>query len=347
MKIAIIGAGFFGSTAALILSKKHNIDLYEKSDSILNGASFANQFRFHLGYHYPRSLNTVDEIKKNYKYFEIFFGNSVFEKTLNLYGIASKKSKVSYKNYIKFLKKKNLKFREINSNYFSNKIEGQVISNEKNLNYFKVKNLIEKKLIKNKINIFCNSEFNKNLLNKYDKVIIATYDQNNFITKKLGYKVENKYRFELVEKIIVKLPKKYKKLSCIVLDGEFVCIDPYLGTKYHLLSDVKYSKLEVTKGNYPKFKHKNKKYLNTGLVKNIKVSKYKSFINHGSKYLPFIKKSNYVGSLFVTRAIKINKKKTDERLNEIINKEKKVISIFSGKWNTCLGIAKKLDKIFK
>ena len=105
MKIAIIGAGFFGCTAALILSKKHDIDLYEKYDSILNGASFVNQFRFHLGYHYPRSNKTVEEIKNNYKDFKKFFGNSIFQKTLNLYGIAKKKSKVSYKDYIKFLKK--------------------------------------------------------------------------------------------------------------------------------------------------------------------------------------------------------------------------------------------------
>ena len=29
MKIAVIGAGFFGTTAALELSKKHEVDLYE------------------------------------------------------------------------------------------------------------------------------------------------------------------------------------------------------------------------------------------------------------------------------------------------------------------------------
>ena len=176
-------------------------------------------------------------------------------------------------------------------------------------------------------------------------MIISTYDQNNFVNKKLGLKVESKYRYELIEKILLKLQNKYKKLSCIVLDGDFVCVDPYLGTKYHLLSDVKYSKLEVTNGKYPKFKHKNKKYLNKGLIKNIKVSKYQSFIKHGSKYLPFIKKSNYVGSFFVTRAIKINKQASDERLSQIINKEKKIISIFSGKWNTCVGTAKNLSQI--
>jgi predicted NAD/FAD-binding protein len=64
MKIAVIGSGFFGITTALILSKKHQVDVYEKEKKILNGASFANQFRFHLGFHYPRSQKTVNEINK-------------------------------------------------------------------------------------------------------------------------------------------------------------------------------------------------------------------------------------------------------------------------------------------
>ena len=62
-KIAVIGSGFFGATCSLVLSKKYEVDLYEKNKSILCGASQANQMRFHLGYHYPRSLKTIKEIK--------------------------------------------------------------------------------------------------------------------------------------------------------------------------------------------------------------------------------------------------------------------------------------------
>mgnify|MGYP001497153388 CR=1 FL=1 len=47
----------------------------------------------------------------------------------------------------------------------------------------------------------------------------------------------------------------------------------------------------------------------------------------------------------MTRAIKIGKEKTDERLNEITINNNKVISILSGKWNTCVGVAKKIDKM--
>ena len=74
MRVAIIGAGFFGTSCAIRLAKKHTVHIFEKKETILCGASRANQLRFHLGYHYPRSQKTILEIKKNYKEFIKFFG---------------------------------------------------------------------------------------------------------------------------------------------------------------------------------------------------------------------------------------------------------------------------------
>ena len=347
MRGAIIGAGFFGTRFAIKLSKKHTVHIFEKKETILCGASRANQLRFHLGYHYPRSPKTISEIKKNYKEFIKFFGQDVFAKTKNYYGISREKSKTNYNNYLEFLKKNKLRFKKVDIKDFSKKIEGQIISNEKNLDYFKVKKKILKKLNHKNIQIFLKANFNKNLINNYDKIIIATYDNNNELLNQLGIKIRNKYKFELVEKIIIKMPIRFKSKSYMVLDGKFVCLDPYVGTKYHLLSDVKNSKLEIVKGKYAKFKHFNKKYLNQGIIKKKDISQFNNFINHGSKYLPIIKKAKYIGSFFVTRAIKIGKEKTDERLNEININGSKIITIFSGKWNTCIGVAKKIESILK
>ena len=105
MKIAIIGSGYFGTTLALILNKKHSVDLYEKEKDILNGASKVNQFRFHLGFHYPRSPKTINEINLSQKLFLNFFPSKVFGKTKNYYSIANKNSKTSFSKYLKFLKK--------------------------------------------------------------------------------------------------------------------------------------------------------------------------------------------------------------------------------------------------
>jgi D-amino-acid oxidase len=341
-KIAVIGSGFFGSTAALLLSKNHKVHLFEKKNSIMCGASRANQQRFHLGYHYPRSTKTVLEIKKNYKEFINFFGSSVFSKTENYYGISKDKSKTSFKKYLIFLKKNKLRYRVTQEKNFSKKIEGQIISDEKNLNYFKIKKLMLKKLKKEKIKIYYNTTFSKKLIKNYDKIIIATYDQNNMVIKQLGQNIKTVYKYELVEKIIIKLPADQKNKSYMVLDGKFVCLDPYLGTKYHLLSDVKYSKLEVKKGKYSLFKNLNKKYLNSGIIRNKKNSQFNNFIKHGSQYLPILKKAKYIGSFYVTRALQINKETTDERTSEISKKGNKIISIYSGKWNTCVGVAKKI-----
>jgi len=346
MKIAVIGSGFFGSTCAIVLSKKHKIHLYEKKNSIMCGASRANQLRFHLGYHYPRSTKTVNEIKKHYKEFVSFFGLKVFgEKNENYYGISKERSKTNFKNYLNFLKRNHLSYKKTNEVNFSNKIEGQILSKEKNLDYFKAKKIILKRLKNKNTKVFLNTCFNKKLLKNYDKVIVAAYDQNNFVINQLDKQIKNVYKYELVEKIIIKLQPQLKNKSYMILDGKFVCLDPYVGTKYHLLSSVKHSKLEIKKGKYPIFKNLNKKYLNMGIINNEKNSQFKKFIKSGSRYLPFLTKAKYIGSFYVTRAIKVNKEKTDERLNEITKYGDKIISIFSGKWNTCVGVAKKVEEL--
>ena len=64
IKIAIIGCGAFGLSAALELqNKSFDVYIYDKSTEILNGATFANHNRHHYGFHYPRSQQTIDQIK--------------------------------------------------------------------------------------------------------------------------------------------------------------------------------------------------------------------------------------------------------------------------------------------
>ena len=163
MKIAIIGAGFFGTTAALKLSKYHDVDLFEKKKDILNGASKINQFRFHLGFHYPRSKKTLNEIKSSYKLFMNFFSNKVFEKTSNFYGVANKGSKISYNSYLKILKRFNLKYKVTNQKF--NNISNLLLTNEKVLNYFKFKQIIKNKLKNSGVNLCLNTQFKKNQVN--------------------------------------------------------------------------------------------------------------------------------------------------------------------------------------
>jgi|TARA_B100000780_G_C21094619_1_gene441360 hypothetical protein len=345
MKIAVIGSGFYGATLSLLLSKDHDVDLFEKEKNIFNGASSSNQFRFHSGYHYPRSQKTVNEISKSKKDFVSFFGKKIFDKTINYYPIA-KNGKINFKDYLKFLKKNKLPYKQVDFLKSVSAIENSILTNEKILNFFKTKKIFLSKIKNSNIKLFLKKEFKKEYLLKYDKVIIATYSNNNNVLFKLGIKKLNTYKYQLVEKIVIKLPKEYRKKSFVVIDGNFVCVDPYLGTNYHLLSDVKLSKLETIISKFPNFKSNKTKFLNKGIIRNIKFSKYQEFINRSSKYLPFLNKSKYIGSMFVVRALKKNNEKTDERTTSVYFHSKKILSIFSGKWNNCVYLAKNL-KFYK
>ena len=146
-------------------------------------------------------------------------------------------------------------------------------------------------------------------------------------------------------KIISPESEIYKGIAEMVVvpgeDGDFSAMIEHAP----FITYLRPGKLEVIENKFPKFKNKNKKYLHAGIVKNLKISKFKDFIKHGSLYLPLLKNAKYVGSFFVTRVVKMHKEKTDERLNEITKANKKIISILSGKWNTSVGLAKKLGKI--
>ena len=209
MKVAIVGAGFFGLTLGLFLSKNIKFKFLKKKFN-LQGASSANQFRFHLGYHYPRSQKTVREINKSKDSFVSFYGSDVFGKTSNYYLLAND-SLVKFDKYRKFLKKNNLYFKLIKNSYNKNIINKNILSNEKILNYFTFIKKILSKIKQSNLIINFNTEFKKTNIKNFDKVIITTYANNNLLLKKLGIKKLNDFKFELVEKILIKLPQNFLK----------------------------------------------------------------------------------------------------------------------------------------
>ena len=67
-----------------------------------------------------------------------------------------------------------------------------------------------------KVNL--NKEFKKSFLKNFDKVLVVTYANNNFVLKKLGIKKLDEFKFKLFEKIVIKLPQKFKKKSYVFVD---------------------------------------------------------------------------------------------------------------------------------
>ena len=76
--IAIIGGGIFGALNAIKLNEfGHNVTILERSEDLLKGASFNNQNRLHLGFHYPRDDETARQCIRGYDSFKKTFRSSI------------------------------------------------------------------------------------------------------------------------------------------------------------------------------------------------------------------------------------------------------------------------------
>ena len=62
MQVKIIGAGIFGCVIAYELDRAgHDVIIIEQDSDIMQRASRCNHNRLHLGYHYPRSIETAKQ----------------------------------------------------------------------------------------------------------------------------------------------------------------------------------------------------------------------------------------------------------------------------------------------
>ena len=91
MKIAIIGAGWYGCHMALELKKSgHDVELFEKNRSIMSGISGTFGIRLHRGPHYPRSKKTREICSTNFDSFIELYPELVVELEHAYYALGMK-----------------------------------------------------------------------------------------------------------------------------------------------------------------------------------------------------------------------------------------------------------------
>lgn len=90
MRLAIIGAGFFGYHIASQLARHYpgsQIEIFEREDRPLLGAGTTNQCRLHMGFHYPRSGYTIYQSIMGFDRFISQYGDFVDDVSDNLYAV--------------------------------------------------------------------------------------------------------------------------------------------------------------------------------------------------------------------------------------------------------------------
>ena len=297
MKICIIGTGWFGCYLGLKLSqKKHQIKIFEKNKDIFSNSSGNNQNRLHLGFHYPRSQNTINVSKKGFKRFKEEFGFLTKKIKNNIYSISSsKKSKINFKKYCSVLKSSKLKFIEVDlenkiKHKFKN-LDGSILCDEEVILTNKAKLYFKRKLKKfiifNKEIKDIKKEKNKFEIEneKFDIVIDCSGSQ---VTSNINKNITHEYCSIFLYKQI----SKNEHPALTIMDGPFFTLYPWDDCKNFGLYSVKDSRLAKNK-SFNKLKKLsnykiNKKYLQTILKKvEKKFSYYYPNINKILNFLNF------------------------------------------------------------
>jgi len=336
----VVGGGIFGTTAAITLANSgYNVTLHEELDDIMKCATGINQYRLHKGYHYPRSISTALECKKGLKSFKQKYYSSVINGSIDhWYAIASEGSLISSDEYVKFLNEVNLPYNTIES-LPSTDLTVEV--KEELFDSLVLRKVVKSKLYSNGVQTLTNKSTSKKDFNKYDIVVLATYSKLNEL---LDNKIE--YQFEVCEKPLVKLPNKYKNKSIVIMDGPFMCLDPYGDSEYHVLGNVVHAIHETNIGHKPQITYL-KDYINKGLIKNPKYSNINKFIETGKKFFKDFEKIEHVGSFYTIRTVLKNREHDDARPTLVKKENDKVYSLFSGKIDTCVDASNNLINLIQ
>jgi len=346
VKIAVVGAGIFGVTIALKIdqmSSDYCVTLFESSSDIFTAASRTNQLRLHRGYHYPRSPETTASLLESIDFFMDEYKDSVINKFDHYYCISKEKSLVTPKQYLSFCDRFGLEYETVDnfSHVDNEKISLTIKVKESLLDYHSVYNTCWRRLRNSDVSLRLNTAFSRDQLDDFDLIINCTYANINEV---LLEQHRRNYQFEICEKIIVQMPNDLVNKSIVIMDGPFMCVDPYGKTELSLLGNVVHAIHHANSGIMPKIPSSMMRDLNQGVVKKPFKTNFDKFVEHGKQYIPSLEDCLYEGSMFTVRAVLPNMDDTDGRPTVITYPDNKIINVFSGKIDTCAMVARKIVK---
>ena len=105
----IIGAGLYGLYSALFCARLgQNVLVLECDDAPFKRATYINQARVHMGYHYPRSISTAVKSRGYFDRFNNDYGFCVHSEFDQVYATSSNFSWTNAEQFKKFCEDANI-----------------------------------------------------------------------------------------------------------------------------------------------------------------------------------------------------------------------------------------------
>lgn len=357
----IIGAGLYGLYSAEFCGKRgQKVLVLEYDDYAFKRATYINQARVHMGYHYPRSYSTAIKSEGYFERFNKDYKFSIHSEFEKIYATSQNFSWTNAEQFRKFCNASNIRCEDINpTKYFKEGMcDGTFITTE----YTYDAEILKENLLK-EIDKYPNIEIkynarienieqqdgNYNIKLENDEeyetefLLNATYASVNQILNKLGFE-PFKIKYELCEIILCKVNDKLRNVGITVMDGPFFSLMPFGKTGYHSLTSVTFTPHIASFDSLPTFKCQEKSdgYCSPTQLGNCNycIAKPKSawtyMSNLAKKYLRDDLEFEYIDSLFSMKPI-LKASEIDDSRPTVIKQfsDKPVfISVLSGKINT-------------
>lgn len=355
MKIAIIGGGFYGCYIAHSLLKKYNyttdIDIYDREDKLLTRAATNNQCRLHLGFHYPRSPETIKQTIYGFARFKEDFSHCIEFPKHNYYAVHSD-GYLNFDDYKTAMDEHDLDYEVMGDSvnrYFRQpeKIQGVVRVGEGVIKLCSLSqellNRIETKVsIKTGTTVTKIDAENGNLIANgkvvkgYDLIVNTTYTEPN-----IGLPKEKQFdlKYEVTAMALLKAPFG-ADVALTIMDGPFVSLYPAGNGKATLSSvtHTPFKKCLTTQELESELKNSRRPEIQNQVCDKI--------LQHGNEMLPLNLTRDDVETVWLAPKTKVRFDAQDQRLTEL-RVQDRLVSVLCGKLDAVHNVTDKLIEMIE
>ena len=367
----IIGAGLYGLYSALFCGKRGlNVLVLEKEIDAFSRATYVNQARVHMGYHYPRSLSTAMKSAGYFRRFVDDYGFCIHSKFDQIYATSENFSWTNAQQFIDFCKAAGIRCdEEPASRWFQYKMcDGAFFTEEYTYDAHVLRDYFIDELSKlSNVTIKYKADIKEIIQNvdsycvtlesgeEYESgfVLNATYASVNQILDKVrvdndkaGFSQDSfAIKYELCEIILCDVDDNLKGTGLTVMDGPFFSIMPFGLTGTHSLTSVTFTPHSTSYDKVPTFGCQKKldnypctpdKLGNCNRCPNKPETAWEYMSHLARKYIKPEYGFRYKESLFSMKPILKSSEIDDSRPTAIkVHSDKPTfISVLSGKINT-------------
>lgn len=374
----IIGAGLYGLYAALYCAKKgQRIKVLEIDGEPFGRATYINQARVHMGYHYPRSLSTAMKSAGYFKRFVEDYAFCILFDFRQVYATSKHFSWTDAAEFQKFCKDADIPCEPLSvERYFKEGCcDGAFLTKEYTYDARILRDFFLEELKKYpQVEICYGRDIQRIVkhedcyeiiaLNDSQKaesdcapfVLNATYASVNQILSRLeGVNTDPfQIKYELCEIILCRAEERLKNIGLTVMDGPFFSIMPFGKTGYHSLTSVTFTPHKTGYGTVPDFACMQgedsggcslRRLGNCNDCRNKPESAWEYMSALARKYMRDEYRFSYERSLFSVKPILRASEVDDSRPTVIryASKTPTFLSVLSGKINTVYDLDEFLD----